>query len=85
MSDQILQKLTSQIREIRTERKMSMADVAMLAFNDANRRAQIYKIENEQTGMTVQTMQKIFKALNCSLVIVPNEKIKEVNKILEIR
>lgn len=76
--------LASQMKDIRTMRKMSLSEVSVLAFNDKTRKGHLSKIENEKLGITVQTIEKIFEALNCSLVVVPNEKIKEVKNVLEM-
>lgn len=78
----LLEKLASQIRDVRTDRGMTLAEVAEIAFGDKNRAIQVSHIELEKRGATVQTIAKIFDALNCDLLVVPREKTKEIQSLL---
>ena len=78
----LFQSLASQIKEIRSFRKMTAEQVALIAFKNKKQYGRITNFENERRGAKVETLEKIFAALNCHLVVVPAEKINEVNEVL---
>mgnify|MGYP001547729700 CR=1 FL=1 len=77
------EKLASQMRSIRHERKMTLAEVATIALGSPERREQLSKFETEKTSVTIRTIERVFDALNCDLIVVPREKSKAVYDLLK--
>lgn len=78
----LLENLASQIRSARNYRGMSLREVGFVAFGAENRSTQISEIEREIRNPQLDTLEKIFDALNYDLVLVPREKTKEIQSLL---
>lgn len=63
------QRVASFIKEKRTALGMSQKEFAVYIFNDMNQQGYICRIENGTRELTVNTLEKIMKALNCKIDI----------------
>ena len=77
----LLLKIGQQIKEIRNERKISQNDLSLLIF-ESEAKQRISNIENGKRGLTIQTLEKILETLNYDLVLVPKDKVEEVENFL---
>nr|WP_297310221.1 helix-turn-helix transcriptional regulator [uncultured Flavobacterium sp.] len=74
-------KIGGQLRQIRNDKDLSMSELGELIFGP-NTSGRISNIENGKRGLTIQTLEKILETLNYDLVLVPKDKVEEVEKIL---
>ena len=63
-------KIGGQLRQIRNDKDLSMSELGELIFGP------------NTSGLTIQTLEKILETLNYDLVLVPKDKVEEVEKIL---
>lgn len=69
--NKITSKVATFIREKRIAMGLTQQELAELAFNDAGKRAWITRIENGR-GISLITVEKIFEALKCNIIIQEN-------------
>ena len=77
----LLLKIGQQIKDIRINKSLSVIELSTVLFGE-NTRNRLYNIENGKRGLTIQTLEKILETLNYDLVLVPKDKVEEVEKIL---
>lgn len=78
---ELLLKIGYAIKKIRTSKSLSVIELSTVLFGE-NTRNRLYNIENGKRGLTIQTLEKILETLNYDLVLVPKDKVEEVEKIL---
>lgn len=78
----LLLKIGTRLREIRTSKKLSMSDISLIIF-DTKHNGRISNIENGKKGLTIKTLENILNKLDYDLLIVPKDKIDKINEILD--